>query len=181
MRIKKINLMLIIMLAGFTLSVAEEKIYRVNGRGPAGGIIFYDKGDNSNGWRYLEAAPADQPESKWGCSKKSIRAAKNSSVGAGKQNTLYIKQNCAEFGTAQKICSELSIGGFHDWFLPSKDELNLMYENLKLNGIGDFAGGFYWSSTDGRTGTAWGQFFYNGQQASSDKNGAERVRAIRAF
>ena len=35
------------------------KAYKVGDAGPAGGIIFYDKGDNSDGWRYLEAAPVE--------------------------------------------------------------------------------------------------------------------------
>jgi hypothetical protein len=34
-----------------------NRSYRVGDTGPAGGIIFYDKGDNSDGWQYLEAAP----------------------------------------------------------------------------------------------------------------------------
>ena len=33
--------------------------YKIGDEGPAGGVIFYDKGEYSDGWRYLEAAPAD--------------------------------------------------------------------------------------------------------------------------
>jgi hypothetical protein len=33
--------------------------YKIGDTGPAGGIIFYDKGDNSDGWQYLEAAPPE--------------------------------------------------------------------------------------------------------------------------
>lgn len=33
--------------------------YKVGDIGPAGGYIFYDRGYYENGWRYLEAAPAD--------------------------------------------------------------------------------------------------------------------------
>jgi hypothetical protein len=33
--------------------------YKVGDTGPAGGIIFYDKGNSSDGWQYLEAAPSD--------------------------------------------------------------------------------------------------------------------------
>jgi hypothetical protein len=32
----------------------------IRATGPAGGLVFYDKGDYSDGWRYLEAAPTDQ-------------------------------------------------------------------------------------------------------------------------
>ena len=35
------------------------KAYRIGDRGPAGGYIFYDKGNYDKGWRYLEAAPHD--------------------------------------------------------------------------------------------------------------------------
>jgi len=34
-------------------------IYAVGDTGPAGGIVFYDKGSESDGWRYLEAAPTE--------------------------------------------------------------------------------------------------------------------------
>lgn len=37
----------------------KEERYSVGDRGPAGGYVFYDKGNYSDGWRYLEAAPAD--------------------------------------------------------------------------------------------------------------------------
>ena len=37
----------------------ESRTYRVGDTGLAGGIVFYDKGDNSDGWQYLEAAPPD--------------------------------------------------------------------------------------------------------------------------
>jgi len=37
----------------------ENPNYKVGDTGPAGGIVFYDKGDNSNGWQYLEAAPKE--------------------------------------------------------------------------------------------------------------------------
>jgi hypothetical protein len=33
--------------------------YKIGDTGPAGGIVFYDKGDDSDDWRYLEAAPPE--------------------------------------------------------------------------------------------------------------------------
>ena len=43
-----------------------SRSYKVGDKGPAGGIVFYDKGDNSDGWQYLEAAPPDfEFEANW--------------------------------------------------------------------------------------------------------------------
>jgi uncharacterized protein (TIGR02145 family) len=72
-------------------------------------------------------------------------------------------------------------GTIIDWFLPSKDELNLMYTNLQLFGLGGFSNIGYWSSSE--TGTsAWWQYFLNGTQGTSAKiSGLNGVRACRAF
>ncbi len=42
----------------------------------------------------------------------------------------------------------LITGGYNDWFLLSKDELNEMYEELKLENAGDFSNDEYWSSSE---------------------------------
>ena len=85
------------------------------------------------------------------------------------------------------ICANLTIGTYSDWFLPSKDELNLMYENigqgnvLGLGNVGNFANNDYWSSTGIDGYNAWGQYFYNGNQFVNDKLSTGYVRAVRAF
>ena len=69
-----------------------------------------------------------------------------------------------------------------NWFLPSKDELNLMYTNLKLELVGDFNSTIYWSSSEASANTAWYQTFMDGGQLSYDKDYAYgNVRAARAF
>jgi uncharacterized repeat protein (TIGR02543 family) len=152
--------------------------------GPAEGLIFYDKGSVSDGWRYLEAAPSDQSEgAQWGCYGTGIPDAGGTAVGTGDQNTEAILLGCATAGIAARLCTSYNGGGFTDWFLPSKDELNLMYENLHYIGtpVGGFAGGPYWSSSEGGVGSAWYQYFSDGDQTLATKVQAVLVRAVRAF
>ena len=65
-----------------------------------------------------------------------------------------------------------------EWRLPTKDELNMFYENKEE--IGGFANSYYWSSTDGN-GQAWVQDFDDGVQFSEYKYATHFVRAVRAF
>jgi hypothetical protein len=155
--------------------------YSLRDIGPAGGWIFYDKGSYSDGWRYLEAAPSDQsPGAPWGCYGESISGADGTAVGTGEQNTIDIEAGCTTAGTAADRCANLGLGGYSDWFLPSKDELNLMYTNLKVFGVGGFADYFYWSSSEYNAYYAWYQYFYNGYQYNYNYS-TYRVRAVRAF
>jgi uncharacterized repeat protein (TIGR02543 family) len=155
--------------------------YAIGDRGPAGGWIFYDQGSYANFWRYLEAAPSDQSTgTQWGCYGTSISGADGTLVGTGKQNTIDIEAGCTTPGAAADICANLSLGGYSDWFLPSLDELNLMYENLKLAEIGGF-GVTYWSSSELSANTAYYQNFDDGNKVLYWKDYAFRVRAVRAF
>lgn len=81
---------------------------------------------------------------------------------------------------AKTLCSEYRGGGYRDWYLPSKDELNLVYINLKSTGkISD--DDLFWSSSEYLDNYAWWQQFSDGYQGSSNKNYANSVRAVRAF
>jgi len=163
---------------------AQWAPYVLRDTGPAGGYIFYDKGYGyySDGWRYLEAAPSDQSgNAGWGCYEVSISGADGTAVGTGEQNTIDIETGCATAGTAADICANLSLGGYGDWFLPSKDELNEMYTNLKVHGVGGFSNNRYWSSSESNANYAWFQYFGLGGQSSNSKFYTDRVRAVRAF
>jgi len=112
---------------------------------------------------------------------------------SGEMNTTLILANLGPGGTyAALICIRLQITEngktYGDWYLPSKSELNLMYQNKAVinataiaNGGGTFANEYYWSSTDGGWHHAWGQNFLNGVQISDDKTSLSYVRAVRAF
>jgi len=114
----------------------RERIYKVGDTGPAGGIIFYDKGSYSNGWRYLEAAPAgtDRGDNTGFPSHRSYADITDRSLGAGLMNTrLYLEKlsrNNVTGNTAPKICDTLVVNGYNDWYLPSLDELLRMYWTL---------------------------------------------------
>jgi len=157
--------------------------YALRDTGPAGGLIFYVKeGGYSDGWMYLEAAPSDQSTSApWGCFGALISGADGTAVGTGEQNTIDIENGCGEAGTAADICANLSLGVYSDWFLPSKDELNLMYENLHEEGVGGFADDWYWSSSEYNAYSAWDKNYGIGYQFDDFKLITDRVRAVRAF
>jgi hypothetical protein len=164
--------------------------YALRDVGPAGGWVFYDKGSYSDGWRYLEAAPASvEIEVKWMQGVYNFATgATETGIGTGMRNTQLIVSAIEDSATAMDSyaeaahsCRGLCYGGVSDWFLPSKDELNLMYTNLYLNGVGGFADGSYWSSSEGYAGSTWGHYFNNGHQTNYSKTTTSRVRAVRAF
>lgn len=162
--------------------MAQGKTYKVGDKGPAGGWIFYDKGNNSGGWRYLEAAPEDQGEAAWGCDGTSIPGAGGTAIGTGKANTAAIIKNCGEPGIAAKVAVRYRGGGKSDWFLPSQDELHLLYENLRETVVG---GGVvvidYWSSSEYNANYAGRKGFAGGYTHGTNKSYSYWVRAIRTF
>jgi hypothetical protein len=99
-------------------------------------------------------------------------------IGTGNANTNSIVSIQGSGNYAGKLCADLVIGGYSDWYLPSKDELDEMYNNKDL--IGGFAYEFYWSSTQDDINYSWGQDFGSGFQDSS-RSYTWRVRAVRTF
>jgi hypothetical protein len=159
------------------------KVYKIGEKGPAGGIVFYDKGRVTEGWRYLEAAPNDAGPVQWGTYDEDIGGT-SSEVGKGKANTQLIiskLRQSGEINKAAQLCTVLNINRYNDWFLPSKDELNWMYENLKSSGLGGFQNDWYWSSSQDGNYTVWVQHFRYGSQYFANKLDICYIRAIRAF
>jgi len=164
--------------------------YAMGDIGPAGGFIFYENPNYAaDGWRYLEAAPFDQSEGAvWGCFRRAIAGARGTAVGTGRQNTLDMLAACTEPVTAAQLCASLSVNGVGGWHLPSRDELVLMYRNLKAAGIGDFRDAgvvdnfTYWASSQQTADMAAHVDFADlGRLHGDDKDFPRRVRAIRSI
>ena len=74
--------------------------------------------------------------------------------------------------------------GYDDWYLPSVDQLELMYNTIGQGGgnIGGFADYWYWSSSEFNNVSAWIVIFGSDISITYDSKGsADRVRVIRAF
>ena len=149
-----------------------------------GGVIAYIDASGQHG---LIAAPSDQSTGVfWHSSNSGIAGASGISIGTGNTNTNSIQLAYGLEINAAKICYDLILGGFSDWYLPSKDELNQLYINRVA--IGGFINSGYWSSTEGPTNInpyATFQYFTgdasSGIQGETYKNSLFPIRAVRSF
>ncbi len=154
--------------------------------GPAGGYVFYDKGYYSDGWRYMESAPVSTERiGIWGSDRFNVQITKHE-IGTGRYNTHEILRRYGYTGAnTARYCNNLAVTyegtRYNDWFLPSIDELNQIYQVLQRSNLGDFADYFYWSSTENSRFSALMQDFRNGKINNYTKGLDARVRAVRAF
>ena len=154
---------------------------------PAGGIVFYDKGDDSDSWRYLSVSPVTNEFTAMYSEDWYGLGYIEDEIGTGKRNTEIIVEHfnqTEEQNTAAQLCVALNIGGFSDWFLPSINELNQMFINLYEKGLGDFSEEAYWSSSQDNWKYSKMQYFAKDgrdKYAGNLKNTPAKVRAIRAF
>ncbi|HEY9053779.1 MAG TPA: hypothetical protein VIO60_03065 [Rectinemataceae bacterium] len=132
----------------------QADIPAIGDMGPAGGLIFHDKGSYSDGWRYLEASPVESSGYlMWSSTRDTLTGTSDRSIGAGKSNTDWIMAtgNESQFPAAW-YCANLEYNGATDWFLPSRDEIVAMRTNLGhtafLHPDGEAYWSSYWSSTE---------------------------------
>ncbi|MDR1932923.1 MAG: DUF1566 domain-containing protein [Spirochaetales bacterium] len=167
------------------LLAACSKEYKIGEEGPAGGIVFYDRGESgSDGWRYLEGMPGSIGKAEWGLYGKTIGTT-GTGIGDGKKNTELIVEACkkaGETGTAAQLCDAFSLNGYEDWFLPSTDELDLVYKTLKIKGLVGFISDYAWSSSENTGVSARYQNFVNGDRDGGLYKFDEHfVHPVRAF
>lgn len=171
----------------------------VGTKGPGGGIVFYDAGSTQPWGRYLEAAPPGwsgplaDPKALWcnitdkflvdGATDTTVKASLGVEVGKGKADTNLMVSGCTS--GAGVLARAYKGGAKTDWYLPSRDELVLMYKYILTTG--GFRSGLYWSSSEfGTAANAWVKAMYNegsgaGIQIGGLKAYTAWVRPIRAF
>ncbi len=158
-----------------------------------GGIIFYLDGTGKHGL-IVSKENIDKEKVDWdNQTNKDINKTKTE-MGSGAANTNAIINVYNNSNYAANICKKYNAGGKNDWYLPSLDELKLIYENVgpgsKLKNVGKFNNDMmasYWSSSESPNQSsfgakyAWVIFFNDGTAQETTKNNACFVRAIRAF
>jgi hypothetical protein len=86
----------------------------------------------------------------------------------------------ANWEKAKTLCTNYRGGGKSDWYLPTKEELNYIYQNLQKPGIiNDDT--WYWSSSTSIYNFAWIQRSYDGYQTDDHTGTTQSVRAVREF
>ena len=99
--------------------------------------------------------------------------------GGGKVCAKSHTESAGEWHEAINFATNLVDSGFDDWYLPTKNELELVYNQIR--DLGNFQPSYYWSSSENGSNGAWDVVFGNGNTDSNDKTNTNRVRVIRAF
>lgn len=155
-----------------------------------GGVVFHLYKDSKGKEHGLVVALTDQgTEETWSNVTNSLAGA--NSTWDGKSNTEIIISQNGHTSSAAKLCKNVSDGGYNDWYLPSVQELNILWNNLynvnktlsETDGATEIGPYIYWSSTEFNNGFAWNFHFTSGGSTNTFaiKTYLLPVRAIRAF
>jgi len=168
-----------------TMTGAPAAGVPVVGMRDGGGVIAYILQAGDPGYiagethGLITTLPGDRITSiTYGCSGSNIPGAEGIALGTGNQNTIDVVSGCGLSPIAAKDCYNLIYGGYSDWYLPSKDELNKIYLNQAILG---FSGINYWSSSEVSSNNAWFQDLGSGLQGSQSKNFAFDAIPVRSF
>jgi hypothetical protein len=141
------------------------------------GDLIYVEGEEHG---FVVATTDQSSAAVWGCSGVFVPSAEGEVIGTGQANTSAIITECGTAGIAAEICSNLTSGGYSDWFLPSINELAKI--QFSLNEIPSVTGGKYFSSTQVSSTHAKSLIMTLGNEPEVELKLTEcKVRAIRYF
>ncbi|TVR01305.1 MAG: hypothetical protein EA403_10355, partial [Spirochaetaceae bacterium] len=178
--------------AGSTLTMPANNVtlYAIwdvmGGIGPGGGLVFYDRGEVIDGWRYLEMSQTEWNTIRWGPNSL-VGSPTGTGIGDGRLNTMLVAawlDSLSLVDRAAQVARDLVEGGtFDDWFLPSTDELMNVHSVLHLEGLGSLNSSTYWTSTEVNAWNAATVNMSTGSSGNSDKTfvSPRYARAVRAF
>ena len=148
------------------------------GQSYQGGIIIYVDNTGQHG---LIAATNDLATMAHWSMTSGVTGATNSGVGEGLVNTNIIVVAVGSSDIyAAKLCADLVLNGYSDWYLPSKEEMMIMYDNRYV--LGNWGEGMpYWSSTEINAGNAGALDMLTGLTSISAKQSVFYVRPVRLF
>lgn len=175
-------------------SVGDKVVY-----GGIGCVIAYDAGSEQSWGRYILCEEYDlnhyEPDlgtggvdevysgKPWGTVNQDDSGANATAIGTGKTNTDYLINKYLSNSSLWYYVSQHRNSTHKLWSVPSKDELDILYENKEIIGkfttnLANYIG--YWSSSEYSSKYAWSQYFSNGSQLSNDlkNNTLRRVRCV---
>ena len=150
------------------------------GQDTLGGIVFYIYLD-ANGDQHGLIVNKNESTAQWQSSSTTTNATRSWD---GVYNTGLMTSS-----PAANYVNGLTDGGFTDWYLPSIDELSILWHNRFHANNALNTGGFtllqpaavYWSSTESEATSAFAFGFAHGNTDGSIKGLTDSVRAVRAF
>lgn len=127
-----------------TLTLSVGDLYQ-------GGVVGYILKEDDPGFIPSEVhgliiAENDLGSATW-CHEGKIVINTSTLLGTGLSNTNKIVAVCAASNSAAKLCYDLNLNGFGDWFLPSRDELRVLIQNKEAIGVILDVNYGYWSSS----------------------------------
>ena len=154
------------------------------GQSLQGGKVGYiltasDAGYNANYYKGIITSETDQSPIIWGI-EGNLTSATSSLIGFGQSNTnKIIAVEGGSYPYAASASDAYVTGGYSDWYLPSFDELQQLYNNK--NTIGGFSADVYWSSTEYNIYNAKGLNFTDGGYTNAVKESTYIFRPVRSF
>jgi len=175
-----------------TLSGSSGTFTHYIGEQFGGGVIFHLWKDTQGVEHGLIVDKTDLSTSQvWSNIDQTLIGPSAQSSWDGLSNSNAIVGQAGHTSSAAALCLNSTNGGQSDWYLPSIDELSLLWHsrfnvNKSLSAIGGASvfptsGYYYWSSTELSNGNAFNFLFYFGNASYENKASTYYVRAVRAF